>query len=422
MDEFLKENIPNEEYIVVAVSGGVDSMVLLSLALNYSNNVVCAHVHHNLRKESDEEQQLVEAFCKNNHIIFEATKFEYEEKFTEQIARNKRYKFFEEILSKYGSTTLLTGHHGDDLIETVLMRIVRGSTLKGYAGIEQISKREMYTILRPLLSMNKEEIYEYAKNHSVPYMEDVTNEEDAYTRNRFRNNILPFLKEECKDVNKKFLKFSKELLDYHYYVDGLIPTKIGKMDEFKNLDLFIQKQDLKKFLQKIYKEDINKITDTHIDNTLKLIHEGEHNSTINLPDGYIVTKEYDGFKIEKPEQIEGYEYILDKKLELPNNKTIEQVEESDDTSNNVTYLNSSEIELPLTIRTYKNGDKTSIKNMDGTKKITDIFTDEKVRTSDRETWPIVVDNKGEIVWMPGLKKTKFDRTKSEKYDIILKYY
>jgi len=422
MDTFLKENIPTDEYIIVAVSGGVDSMVLLSIALNHSNNVVCAHVHHNLRKESDEEQKLVEDYCKKNDVIVETIKLEYEDKFTEEIARNKRYTFFEEVLNKYGSKTLLTGHHGDDLIETILMRIVRGSTLKGYAGIEQISTRETYKILRPLLHMNKEEIYRYAEENNIPFMEDKTNEEDTYTRNRFRNTVLPFLKEECKDVNAKFLKYSRELLDYHYYVDSVIPAKINKMEEFRELDEFMQKQKLKAFIHSIYQENINKISDTHINNMINLIHDGESNSTINLPDGYIFIKEYDGFKIEKVKQNEEYDLLFEEKLELPNGHIIEQIKESEDTSNYVTYLDSSLLELPLSVRSSKDGDKMSVKNMDGSKKIGDIFTDEKVTTKERNMWPIVVDNKGEIVWLPGLKKSKFDRTKDEKYDIILRYY
>ena len=98
-----------------------------------------------------------------------------------------------EILNKYNSKTLITAHHGDDQIETVMMKIVRGSTLKGYSGIEKVSDRSFYKIYRPLLYLTKEDIYRYAADNNISYCEDYTNHSDEYTRNRYRKYLLPFL-------------------------------------------------------------------------------------------------------------------------------------------------------------------------------------------------------------------------------------
>ena len=113
--------------------------------------------------------------------------------------------------------------------------------------------------------------------------------------------------------------------------------------------------------------------------------------------------------------------IIKDKVNLPNGKSIEIVNNSNQTDNFVIYLNSSDILLPLHIRYRKNGDKIKIKNMNNYKKINDIFINEKIPRDDRDTYPIVVDSKNEIIWLPGLKKSHFDSQKSGKYDIILKY-
>ena len=194
VDEFLKTlNIKKNETLIVAVSYGPDSMALLHhLNKFYSKNkIICAHVHHNHRKESDCEAKMLEEYCKNNNIIFEMMKIKNykNDKFTEVEAREKRYKYFEELLKKYNSKYLFTAHHGDDLIETVLMKIVRGSTLKGYSGINLVSQRDNYFIVRPLLYMTKDQILSYCSENNINYAVDKSNNDIVYTRNRYRKNI-----------------------------------------------------------------------------------------------------------------------------------------------------------------------------------------------------------------------------------------
>ena len=152
--------------IVVGVSGGPDSMALLYILNEFKNkmdlNIICAHVNHNKRKESEQEKIDLENYCKKNNITFEYIKVTNwgDDNFHNE-ARSKRYNYFGNIVKKYGAKYLLTAHHGDDLIETILMRIVRGSTLRGYSGFSKIVKFEDYTILRPLINVTKDEIFEY---------------------------------------------------------------------------------------------------------------------------------------------------------------------------------------------------------------------------------------------------------------------
>ena len=121
------------------------------------------------------------------------------------------------------------------------------------------------------------------------------------------------------------------------------------------------------------------------------------------------------------EELTKYEIELDDKVVLPNGHSIRTIKESEDTSNFTCRLSSSDISLPLIVRTRKMGDKIALKGCTGSRKIKDIFIDSKVDIYDRDMWPIVEDSLGRVVWIPGLKKSKFDKKKNEFYDIILKY-
>ena len=186
--------------------------ILNSLKDKYKLKLICAHVNHGLRSESENEKNFVENYCVINNIIFEYMKIDKytNNKFSESEGRKKRYNFFNELMTKYQAKYLMTAHHGDDLIETIMMRIVRGSNLKGYAGILQINNN----IVRPLLYVSKKDILDYLREHNIEYVVDKSNDDEKYTRNRYRKQLLPFLKKEDINVHLKFLKYSQELQEY----------------------------------------------------------------------------------------------------------------------------------------------------------------------------------------------------------------
>ena len=234
MDEaysFLVNDIGISDSVIVACSGGPDSMALLSLVVSikrvFDLKVIVAHINHNVRRESESEKNFVYDYCISNDLIFEYMKIDsYSEDNFESEARDKRYKFFDELCLKYNCKYVLTAHHGDDLMETILMRIVRGSSLKGYSGFSRISNRNGYSIIRPLIHMTKEEILEFDKKNGISYVVDKTNFLDIHTRNRYRKYVLPDLKKEDLNVHDKFYKFSCVLNEYdsfiNKYIDGII--------------------------------------------------------------------------------------------------------------------------------------------------------------------------------------------------------
>ena len=239
---YLNSLLKDEDTIVVGLSGGPDSMCLLDILLNLKVdiNIVCAHINHNIRKESDEEQYLVEQYCKDKKVRFETIKFEKKsptEDYTEQELREKRYNYFKIIIDKYQAKYLFTAHHGDDLIETILMRLTRGSNLKGYTGFLTETDKGTYKIIKPLIYTTKMEIEEYNYERNIPFVTDATNELDHYTRNRYRHYVLPFLKEENPNVHLKYLKFSKELYEYYEYVNNVVKQEIENRYHNKILDI-----------------------------------------------------------------------------------------------------------------------------------------------------------------------------------------
>ena len=300
---FIKNKIglePNDT-IVVGVSGGPDSMALLYILNEFKKKldlkIVCAHVNHNKRVESEQEKIDLENYCKANNIIFEYIKITKwgDDNFHNE-ARSVRYNFFEELVMNYGAKYLMTAHQGDDLIETILMRIVRGSTLKGYSGFSRIVDKGTYKIVRPLITVTKDEIMEFDKANGIKYAIDQSNNEDHYTRNRYRHNVLPFLKKEEPNVHKKFLKYSKTLLENNEFIENEANKYFNKVfnngnlniDKFIHLEKILQSKIIYNILEKIYGDDLFVICDAHVELIFNLINSNRSNSIVHLPNNLIV--------------------------------------------------------------------------------------------------------------------------------------
>ena len=432
--DYLKSLLSDNEYVVIALSGGPDSMALLHLLIRLRKekniNIVCAHVNHNLRVESEDEKIFVENYCKENNLIFEYMKIEnYENGFNENVARKKRYIFFDNIVNKYKSKHLLTAHHGDDLIETILMRISRGSNLKGYSGFSLISDRKNYKLVKPLIYYTKDDIELYLKENNIPYVIDNTNLKNEYTRNRYRHNILPFLKEENRNVHLKYLKFSETLEKYDNYINSVVNSVFEKVysnnvlniTKYLKLEDLIKEKVLNKILYCIYGDDITLIGDNNIIEINKLINSKKPNLSCELPNNIIIVKEYDKLSFNK--NVCGnkdYCKELVNGLEIENG-IFEFLDSEDSNSNYICRLDSNDIDMPLYVRNRKNGDFIDIKNMNGKKKVKDIFIDEKIPYNKRNNVPIVVDSNDNIIWIPGVKKSKYNKDKTEKCDIIIRY-
>lgn len=431
MNHILDDIIFNN-YVVVGVSAGPDSMCLLHILQKKTNKIVVCHINHNVRKQSKKEEKYLRKYCEENNLIFESMLIEkYEENNFENEARKKRYAFYETILKKYNSNKLFLAHHGDDLIETVLMKIVRGSNIEGYSGIKRISNVKDYQIIRPLLEYTKDDIINYNKKHNIKYYIDNSNNDIHYTRNRYRHKILPLLKKEDKNVHIKFLKYSIALDEYDKYIKSLIKqninniyqNKIINLEELNKLDSFLKKNTLYYIINNIYDNKSNTISDKNIENILKIVESKKPNLTMNMPKNKILVKEYNKLYIE--EDISNKkEYKLEFKDTLVINNYIFTKEKEEGLDNNsICRLNSKDIKLPLYFRNRKDGDYILLKGSNNKKKIKDIFIENKIPMKERKDYPLLVDSNDNILWIPNIKKSNFCIKKKENnqnYDIIIK--
>ena len=428
MNHVLDDYIFNN-YVVIGVSAGPDSMCLLDLLQKKTTKIVVCHINHNVRKESIEEEEYITKYCQDKNIILEKTTINnYQENNFENEARKKRYMFYEEILKKYNSKTLLLAHHGDDLIETILMKISRGSNLEGYAGIKEVSNVKNYQIIRPLLKYTKEDIINYNKSNNIKYYNDSSNQSTNYTRNRYRLNILPLLKKEDKNIHKKYLKYSKTLIEYDDYIKREVKRNINNVykdniiniDNLNKLDTFLIKNILYNIMNNIYQNKNNIITDRHIQNIISLLNNTKPNIKIDLPNNKEIVKEYNKLIIkDKTSDIKNYKIEFNDKIEIEN-LIIEKIESEDDDSNSVCRLNSKDITLPLYIRNREDGDYIILKGSNNRKKIKEIFIEKKLPLKKRNNYPLLVDSNNNIIWIPNIKKSKFCNKKSENYDIIIR--
>ena len=430
MEHILDDIIFDNNPVVVGVSSGPDSMCLLNLLEQKTNKLVVCHINHNVRKESTTEEEYLKDYCQKHNLIFESMKItEYKETNFENEARKKRYNFYEEILSKYHSTKLFLAHHGDDQIETILMKIVRGSNLEGYAGIKEISKVKNYQIIRPLLKVTKEDIINYNKSHNITYFIDSSNTNTDYTRNWYRHNVLPLLKERDKNIHLKFLKYSKTLQEYNDYIDRVIKEKIPSIyksntiyiKELNKEDSFIKKNILYYILNDYYENKSDIVTEKHIQCILSLIESIRPNISIDLPLNKILIKEYDKIYIKEKEATNNEEYkiIFEKKLKV-NNFIFKQEKDENLDGNNICRIKSNNIKFPLYFRNRKDGDYITLKTSNVRKKVKEIFIENKIPLSKRKNYPLLVDSNDTIIWIPNLKKSNLCYKKDENYDIIIK--
>lgn len=408
--EFLKNNsLILDCPIVCAVSGGVDSVVLLHILNKLGFKVILAHVNHNKRLESKIEQEEMNKLAKKLNIPFELLDYHYtgNDNFHNE-AHNARYNFFKDICKKYHTNVIATAHHLDDQLETILMKLLEGSNLYGYGGISICNDDGEYKIIRPLLCVAKEEIYEYAKYNNLIYFEDSSNKENVFLRNRIRNNIIPLLKNESQDLYNKVFEYSnqlKEAFDFirRQSIDYLNTTNNTiDIDSFNSLDLALKKDIISLLLEK-YK--IRKTNDI-INSILKMTNSNNGSKHLCLERDYIVIREYNQIFIKKiiNKKIEEIElYINDVKI-YDNKYKFYFSENMPQHNEKYIKLCYNTIEFPIIIRPFKEGDFITLSI--GNKKLNRIFIDKKIPKLKRCEIPIITNNKNEIIWIYNLVKSK----------------
>lgn len=301
---FCKENNLNKETkVLVSLSGGPDSVALLLLANEYFKNVVVVHVNHNLRgEESDKEEEFCKNICEKLGVKCFVGKLDKEkiEKLNQETYRELRYDFIKEVFVDTKSEYLLTGHHKNDLTETVLINVLKGSGLEGMVGIKPISRLKEMKIVRPLIQKEKSEIVTFLEKRGQGYKTDSSNLKDDYTRNKIRNKVIPLLEEELKvNVTKSLSQLSESMMEMQNYFykkyQEIKKDVIEVMDDEVIVNWGrLEKEDkviVKQVLYYIFKEYLKmEIKNTHILEIFKLNKANDEHVSIKLANGWVCTK------------------------------------------------------------------------------------------------------------------------------------
>ena len=391
---FEKGFFKNHARVVVALSGGLDSMFLFYLLSTYRKELgielVLAHINHKQRPESNDEENELRKLAKQAEIPIYIARFD--QPFTEARARQFRYDFFREVMRNTSSTALVTAHHADDQVETIFMRLIRGVRLHHLSSIKERQKFDRGELIRPLLVFYKEEF------PKVDHFEDMTNQENDYLRNRVRNLYLPQLEKENTQVKKAFLEFGKEVWDYQVAIRELGQSiDIEDLNQFLSFSEETQRVLLQQYLSRFANLNLTREQFQQIHHILQTKSQYPH----SLKNGYELVKEYQEFhicKIRPKSDEKSSEYVLDYLNQVSYEGYLFSFGlplEGDE----VEKINVSR-ETSLILRHRKPGDYL-IKN-GHRKKLRRLFIDLKIPTKKREN-VIIIEQFGQICSVLGIE-------------------
>lgn len=426
--------------VLLAVSGGKDSMTMLDL-FNYFKyelklNLVVCHFNHSLRDDADRDEKFVKTQCEKYGLKFYSKKedillYSNENKLsTEEGARFLRYKFFDEVKRIENLEYIATAHNKNDLAETVIMRILRGTGINGLIGIQS----ERGDLIRPILNFSRDEIEKYIEENNIPFVEDKTNFEELYLRNKIRLNLFPILKNEYNPrILDAISRLSNIAFDYSTISREYIASKEGLLWEFNKEKILVYIEKLKlqsrSFRNIMYREFFEFISKDPDGINYKIIEEID-NLIFSKTGKYIEIKnvvfkiEYDKLLIYDKNIFENLEmkfYFENLDFSLYSTKffdiIIEQssFEEFKNLKQNkdLLFINKKYLDF-LKIRNKENGDFLELEF--GKKKLKDIFIDEKVSKDIRKNIPIF-EIENNIVWVPNIRRSNRYLV-DEKDDII----
>lgn len=402
----LQTNFPNlkDKKLLLAVSGGIDSMVLLHIFHKLKYNITVAHCNFSLRDaESDADEDFVKTTCEALKIPFHIQRFDTKQfasdyKLSIQLAARKlRYDWFSELLSEKKLDYVLTAHHLDDEIETLLINLTRGTGLEGLTGIPEKNEN----VIRPLLKFSREQIEIFAKENNIKWREDSSNSSNKYLRNKLRHDVVPILKELNPSFMHSFQNTLNNLKQSQSLVDDasrIVYKKVVLEEENqKKIDLseLIQLKNYQAYLYQWLKP----LGFTAWDDIYDLVHAQSGKQVFS--EDYLLLKDrtylivttrnlgnQTTYKIEK----------TDRQVNIPLKLTLCNIGYISNLNSNCIFVDEDKISFPLTIRKWQEGDVFYPSGMQGKKKVSKYFKDEKFSLIDKQNQWLLCSN-NEIVWI-----------------------
>lgn len=398
-----------ESKLLLAVSGGLDSMVLLHLCKSSGCNFAVANCNFNLRgEESNQDQKFVVEVCKKLEVAAFVTNFETENyakihKLSIQVAaRQLRYDYFHTILADNDFDYILTAHHLNDSLETFLINFNRGTGLDGLTGIPQQNEK----VIRALLPFSRNEIEKYAIENNILWREDSSNETDKYQRNNLRHNVIPILEKQ----NKNFLKSFQNTIDYLQQAQSMVEdaSRLVYADVVEedqtvkiNLEKLLSYPNHKAYLQ----HWLHKFGFTAWNDIYNLVTAQSGKQV--LSEDYVLLKDRNYLILFLKPKDDDFTTILinkeDIEVKFPIKLSLCNVDNISNVNRNTIFADEEKLHFPLQIRKWQEGDVFFPFGMKGSKKLSKFFKDEKLSLLEKASaWLLCSDN--QIVWIIGKRQ------------------
>jgi len=433
-NKFISENnlIKQGDKILLAVSGGIDSMVMAHLFLRRNHKEGIAHCNFSLRgKESDKDEEIVRQFAADNNIPFYTIRFEtkaYAKKnrlSVQMAARELRYKWFEEIREKNGFDSVAVAHNLNDNIETLLINLIRGTGLAGMAGIKPINNN----IIRPLLFATRHDIQTYCDKNKIVFREDRSNAETKYTRNKIRHLVIPVIKEINPSIESTLNETAERFSGINEIVSEYISQLREKITEEKEHTITFNVSLLKNYLHnKAVLFELFKpysVTNTKLSDLIKVI-GGKTGGQI-ITDTHRIIKNRKEIIVSDEDCLKETSYTIGSTEAFcifPEISSARNVKISDTyeipSDPHIACIDLQKISFPVLIRKWKPGDYFYPLGMKQKKKLSDYFIDNKYSRFDKENI-FILESGGKIVWLIGDRiDDRFKITSFTKKGLLLK--
>lgn len=416
--------------LIIGVSGGVDSMVMLDLMRQLTEDwnltLVVAHFNYKLRgQEADLDEDLVRSYCETHGLNFECTSADTlaisnsNKLGIQETARRLRYSWFDELQKKYNADRIILAHHSDDNLETVIYHLAKGTGIAGLRGMKPKNSQE---VVRPFLALTKEQIIEYARAHQIIWREDESNKKTDYTRNLIRLKILPVLKQINPSLSEHFDETHSRLLGLEQLVEFELDRLRKKyFSENSNGEVWMtdwvtpdeKSLMLLSELLKTYGfnfRDTQDVFEAILKPKGQLFYSNDYKLNIHANELIIelITEDFEEAPMpilegEKKVIYGNYTYRFE-------NKTVDEIHITPD--RNVAFLDRDKIQFPLMMRKWKPGDRMQPYGMHGRKKISDILIDDKVSNLQKDRTHVLTYN-DEILWLSGVRVSHVARVTNE---------
>ena len=414
--QHLHQNFPflEDSKLLIAISGGVDSVVLAHLCSQLNLNFSLCHCNFNLRgQESDDDEAFVTSLAKTLKIPVYATSFETEKyaaknKVSIQVAaRDLRYTWFYELLDTKGYDYVLTAHNTNDNLETFIINLTRGSGLEGFTGIPPVNEKSV----RPLLAFSRDDITLFAIKNGIIWREDKSNASIKYVRNKVRHKVIPVLKELNPHVLESFQNTIEYLNESQSIINDALTNVTANVVSYEN-DLL-----------KISCKEIDKLSNkkAYLYQLLQGYGFTAWNDIVNLisaqPGKQVFSNTHRILKdrnflivttINKSQSIKG-PILIDQKVSEITNPIKLTIQNTDDFTCKNTHeiiIDNDLINYPLSLKKWHNGDTMYPAGMKGSKKISQLFKDNKLSLLDKEKIWMLTDAKDHIIWVIGLRQDR----------------